>query len=326
MKHRKKDRHLPSRVYLKSGSYYYVDQKNKWYLLGKDFVEAMAEWAKIAKPVTAIMTMQQLFDRYMLEVAPHKAPATYHTNKMQIRNLYEPFGELPPSAITPVHVYQFLEKRGKIAPIAANREKALLSHVFSMAIKWGIVSDNPCRNVKRLKEVSRDRYITHQEFWRICKIAPHHIKNIIQFAYLTGMRQADILKLKHTDLHTNGIFVKINKTGNKILIEWSPRLRALVRRISRIKSRHKSEFLFNNKNGKPYTSSGFQSIWQKLIVKAIEDKIIEERFNFHDIRRKTASDMEETMGRENARKLLGHADQKTTNIYISGTQKVKPLK
>ncbi len=86
------------------------------------------------------------------------------------------------------------------------------------------------------------------------------------------------------------------------------------------------DYLFYNLKGQKYTSSGFQSNWQKLMVKAVKTGTLQKRFTFHDIRRKAASDMESKLGRESARKLLGHADQKTTGIYISGIQSVKPLK
>lgn len=46
---------------------------------------------------------------------------------------------------------------------AANREKALLSNVFSYAIRWGVAKDNPCRHVKRNPEVRRERLPEPQE-------------------------------------------------------------------------------------------------------------------------------------------------------------------
>ena len=55
-------------------------------------------------------------------------------------------------------------------------------------------------------------------------------------------------------------------------------------------------------------------------------KVIQEKFRFHDIRRKAATEIEHSSGREQARKLLGHQDQKTTGIYISGAQRVKPVR
>jgi len=60
--------------------------------------------------------------------------------------------------------------------------------------------------------------------------------------------------------------------------------------------------------------------------KALEKGHIKERFRFHDIRRKAATDAERQGGREYARQLLGHRKQSTTAIYISGVETVKPLK
>ena len=44
------------------------------------------------------------------------------------------------------------------------------------------------------------------------------------------------------------------------------------------------------------------------------------------LRRKTATEVEKRAGRESARQLLGYTDQKMTPKYISGVQRVKPLK
>jgi len=57
-----------------------------------------------------------------------------------------------------------------------------------------------------------------------------------------------------------------------------------------------------------------------------DSKILEERFTFHDIRRKTATDKTKVEGIEMARQLLGHTNQKMTSRYISGVQIVSPLK
>ncbi len=199
-----------------------------------------------------------------------------------------------------------------------------------MAIRWGLIADNPCKHVKNLTENRRDRYISDEEFESIKKIAPDHLKNIIDFAYMTGLRQGDILEMPLSSLSTEGIFVLISKTSRntkqKILIEWSDELKRIVSLAQFRANQLKSSYLFPNLSGKKYTSSGFQSNWQKLLKKALDEKIITERFHFHDIRRKTASDVENISGRESARQLLGHSDQKTTAIYISGVQKVKPVK
>ncbi|MFN7097179.1 MAG: tyrosine-type recombinase/integrase [Gammaproteobacteria bacterium] len=326
MRKRLTNKHLPERVYLKHGAYYYLNRQSKWIRLGKTLPEAMASWAAMVEPPIEIYTMQQLFDRYMLEIAPQKSAESYRANRVGIKALSSAFGHLSPIDITAPVIYQFMDKRGKIAPVMANREKSLLSHIFTTAIRWGIVTTNPCKNVMRIKEVHRDRYVTDTEYFSVRSLATENIKFIMDFAYFTGLRQADVLKLKLNEVQENGIYIQVNKTKKKLLIEWAEELKKLVELAKNRAALLHSEYLFPNNNGQKYTSSGFQTLWQRLIKKALAAKVIEETFRFHDIRRKTATEMEQIRGRESARQLLGHNDQKTTAIYISGMQKVKPLK
>lgn len=324
-KKRTKDHHLPKRVYFNHGRYFYVDNKNKWINLGKTLPEAMNEWTKLIQPDDKMHVMSQLFDRYMIEIAPKKAKASYRSNLQEIKVLRVAFGDLPPESIDPVMIYRFMDKRGKLAPVSANREKALLSHVFTHAIRWGVVRENPCRDVQNISVERRDRYITDEEFAAVKNIASPLIQNIMDFAYITGLRQLDILNLKLDNLTESGIQVLVHKTKTKLLICWTEKLKAVTQRAIEAANAKNTVYLFSTNQGKPFTSSGFQSNWQKLLVNAINSKVISERFTFHDIRRKTATDLELKKGREMARRLLGHADQQMTANYISGTQQVWPL-
>lgn len=323
---RKQDKHLPARVYFKDKYYYYVDQNQKWHNLGENLPEAMLKWSKLVDSREKIYTMDQLFDRYMREVAPTKAPSTFKGNMREVENLKLAFGHMPPDAIEPPHIYEYLDIRGKTAKVRANREKALLSHVFSMAIKWGVVRDNPCRHVKRITERKRNRYVTDQEFLAVRAVANDTFRLIMDFAYITGLRKGDVLSVKLSDFTEEGIAIRINKTQQDIILEWSPELKACVDEAKALKKNSVSDFLFTKTSGQPYAVSGFDTLWQRLIKNAIEQGVIKERFRFHDIRRKAATDAEKMKGREYARQLLGHQHQGTTAIYISGAQRVKPLK
>src|SRR6185312_6856349 len=129
-KNRKTNKHLPPRVYIKNGAYYYVDRKNKWDFLARTFTEAMAVWAKTFGEAKKITTMADL-----IEVAPLKSETTFRNNVSQTKPLRLVFGDMEPSAITPVHIYAYMDKRAQVAKVAGNREKSLLSHIFTMAIR-----------------------------------------------------------------------------------------------------------------------------------------------------------------------------------------------
>lgn len=325
-KKRTTDKHLPQRVYIKHKAYYYVDINNKWHFLGKAYPEAMATWVKLTSYNIKIKNMQQILDRYYKEVASLKSPKTYKDNGYAIANLRNFFGDMEVEDITPVHIYQYLDKRGKEGVRAANIEKALLSHIFTKAIEWGVVKDNPCRNVKSLPEKKRKRYVTDAEFLAVKKMASPTIAHAMDLAYLTGLRLGDIISVKISDLTEEGIKVVTNKTDAPLLMEWSSELKQCVENIKSLRKTIIGMYLLCTKRGQPYTADGFKSIWQRTIRKAFSEGLIEKRFRFHDIRRKAATDAEKLSGREYARQLLGHETQSMTANYISGEQRVKPLK
>lgn len=69
------DHHLPPKVYLRSGTYYFVDDNAKWVGIGKSFIDAMAKYAELVGFDKNISKITDLIDRYLVEVAPKKAAA-----------------------------------------------------------------------------------------------------------------------------------------------------------------------------------------------------------------------------------------------------------
>jgi integrase len=317
---RKSDKHLPQRVYLRRGKYYFVTIEHKWLPLGDDYGLAMANWAKLVAIPKTVTRMNDLFDRYMLEVAPAKAPRTYKDNQAEIRPLRAFFGGMRPEEVEPIHVYQYLDTRGKQAKIRANREKALLSHVFSLAIRWGAVKDNPCRNVKGFSEKPRSRYVEDWELAAFLEGAPEFIRHYTAFKYLTGLRQQDILNLRLDALREEGIHLITKKTGKRLVIQWNEDLHTVVESVKALRP-IASMYLFCTRDGQPYSSNGFSSIWKRAMQKALESERLKEHFTEHDIRAKSGTDAD--AGGLNAQMLLGHVDAATTRRYIRHKQAVK---
>jgi integrase len=311
---------LPQRVYASHGAYYFAKPDGTWVHLGRDFGPAMAKWAEIVGQPTKLTILGEIMDRYMLGVAPKKAPSTYESNKREIGNLRAVFGHMRPDEVTPPDIYAYMDKRG--APIRANREKALLSHVYSYAIRWGVAKDNPCRNVKRNPEKPRDRYVEDWELQAFKAVASDFVRNYVDFKYLTGMRKGDILKLRLDALTDEGIAVTQSKTGKRVVYLWDSDLRAVVERIKGMKRPIRGLYLFCTRRGLPYSASGFDSIWQRAMARAIEAETLKERFTEHDIRAKTATD-----DPGHARQRLGHKTQAMTDRYVRARQieRVAPL-
>ncbi|MEQ1770785.1 MAG: tyrosine-type recombinase/integrase [Devosia sp.] len=82
-------------------------------------------------------------------------------------------------------------------PTEANRTVALLSKMFSLAIKWGWRTDNPAKGIQRNPEVKRHRYLSAAEISRLGTaldaLADRQAATIIRLLLLTGARSGELM-------------------------------------------------------------------------------------------------------------------------------------
>ena len=145
----------------------------------------------------------------------------------------------------------------------------------------------------------------------------------MDLAVLTALRPGDLLGLTRTNLTDDGIEVATSKTGKRLLIEWSEALRSTVKRAL-AQAPQVRQPIICNKQGKAYTVDGFNTIFYRAMGKVVKDEKsgLTERFQFRDLRAKSASD--DTA--EAASKRLGHADSKITErVYRRKAERAKPF-
>jgi integrase len=319
---RKTHLHLPPRMYLYKGkrrdTYYTITPDNERINLGHDLIEAKRKLLEIdeGKPVAG--TVGELIARYMREISPKKAPRTHKDEIGSAQRLTKVFGKMNPRDLRPMHVASYLDMRGQAAPVRANREKALLSHIFSLAMRWGIVDNNPCRGVARNTETPRDRLVSDAELDAFCAYAEstgntgQMLARAARLAYLTAQRRGDLLRLRLDQFGDEGILITQSKTKAKVLIEWTPALRDCVAALRALPRPVSGMFLICNRSGQPYSSYGFDTLWGRLMTAWCAAG--NERFHFHDLRAKAVTKMVED-GRQ-ARDLSGHkSDAMIAKIY-----------
>jgi integrase len=308
-------------MYLRSGTYYFADPGGKWHNLGRDYAAAMYGYAQITGPGGHCRTLADAVDRYMREVACKNAERTYKDKLHHGKIIKKAMGNVRPQVISPQAVYKFRDIISKNGKVQANRTVGTLSHIFTSCIEWGLVTSNPCQQVKRFKEYPRDRYVEDWEFEAFGKFAGEQIAAYMEFKYLTGLRKGDILNMSRDQIKPDGIYIQTSKTGKKMIIERTPALDASIARINKLR-KVISIYLFSTRTGGKYTVSGFTAIWQRKMVKALKQGVITERFTEHDLRAKTASDTD----LKHAASLLTHDDIKTTQKhYRRKAERVRPL-
>ncbi len=285
--------------------------------------------------------LNTLFDRYELEVIPTKAPDTQDNNYRSMKRLRLVFGKAPiRGGVKPQHIYNYYDKATSKA--SARKDRAVLSHVFSKAVEWGILDKHPLKGQVELPGGDpRDRYIEDWEIVEALSIEPIRkkgsvlaIQAYIRLKLLTGMSKGDLMRLNMSQLQDDGIHIMRHKTAKKskkkTIYEWTDELRVAVDMAKAARPVHFSPFLFCTTRGQCYVKektgklSGWNSMWQRFMDRVLEETKVTERFTDHDLRAKCGSDAET---REQARALLSHVNIKTTDrFYRRKPERVKPLR
>ncbi len=102
---------------------------------------------------------------------------------------------------------------GQGAKYRANRVVAVLSKMFSLAVRWGWRTDNPAKGIERNQEEKRHRYLTGDELGRLTiALAQHNDQqaaNIIRLLLLTGARRGEVQAAMWDQLDlTAGVWTK----------------------------------------------------------------------------------------------------------------------
>ena len=319
---RQSNHNLPPRVYLRRGAYFFASTAGPWTKIGKVGQErAMrAEWAKLYGAPDDTGLMSYWIDLYLEKVAKKKAPRTYKDNLVEAEFLRKVFGKMLPTEIIPADVREYLDTRGETAPVRANREKALLSHMFTwmMGRRDSGVTSNPCRGVTRNREIPRERRITDDEYSKVFELASPPIKRLMRLMYSTAQRPADclaagqrnIVTLERGGAQLRALRFTQNKTGHTLDIILSGDLELLAAEAAKDKVSGIT-FVHKRRGGK-FTEDGAAAMFRRYCVKVgVKD------FGLRDLRGKSATDMYlagESL--ERIQMLLGHDSITTTERYI----------
>jgi len=119
-------------------------------------------------------TVNDLCERFVTEYLPQKREATRrdYTNIIE-RNIKPALGRKAVAAVEHGDIeklHREISKRG--APYAANRTIAVLSRLFTLAIRWRMRPDNPAKGIERNPETRRERYLDRDEFSRLTRAWP----------------------------------------------------------------------------------------------------------------------------------------------------------
>lgn len=204
----------------------------------------------------------------------------------------------------------------------ANRLLERIKAIYNKAIEWGYKGENPANNIKKFKEVSRDRFIQPDELPRIFAALKNEENEItrdyIYISLYTGARKANVLAMRWDEINFTTKEWRIPKTKNGEAVT----LPLIDEAIKILKERKKQntkmkleslqqEYVFPSIASASGHLSDPKKAWNRILKEAqIED------LRLHDIRRTLGSYQAITgASLPIIGKSLGHKSSQATQIY-----------
>src|ERR1700739_2089116 len=106
------DKHLPQRVYLDHGTYWFRPKIGKAVNLGRELADALAKYAAIIGTQWSGRTLGDVIDRYRIEVLPLKrSDQTRQDEGRALDRLKAVFGHMVPDNVAPQACYKYMDMR-----------------------------------------------------------------------------------------------------------------------------------------------------------------------------------------------------------------------
>jgi integrase len=261
-------------------------------------------------------TLADLCQLYEERHLPRKRTSSQREDRAIIKAILLPrFGKERLSRVRYRDIEALHRELSARAPYRANRVVALLSKMFSLAIKWELAEENPAKGIERNPENNRTRYLSAEELERLLSALSSHqdqsVANAIRFMMLTGARRREVLSAIWEQFDLNrGLWVKPAATTKQAREHRLPLSEASVLLLREMAAGAKGKHLFPGKlDGQPLTD--IKKSWASICRRAGLENV-----RLHDLRHSFASYLVSnghslpTIGA-----LLGHTQASTTQRY-----------
>lgn len=279
--------------------------------------------------------LDHAFGKYLIEHAAHLPARSRKTIEGQLATLLDGLGKdhwLDHDVSGRLSDYvarrrgQKIRRPGKavrvnpdrlVSPATVNHEVALLKTVYRMAdLRWGWAVRHPDWKAFRLPQKDgRARHLRHDEALRVMaeldKPRSRHIRGIVEMALLTGLRLGQVIRLDWSQVDLAGgtmaflVKSRKHKDGKRIVLPVSQDLRVLLAN----QGPREAGPVWLRKGRWPVKDIkwGYNAAVRRA---GVTD------FTFHDLRHTYATwQRQRRVPLEVLRRLLGHADIRTTQRY-----------
>jgi integrase len=265
----------------------------------------------------AAPTVADLCALYEQRHLPKKRPSSQRDDLSNLRTIILPrLGKTKAASVRHSDIEALHNELSATVPYRANRVVALLSRIFSLAIKWEMVSENPAKQIERNPERSRARYLDITELDRLLAVLASHANktaaNAVRLLLLTGARRSEVLSATWDQFDLDaGHWVKPAASVKQKRLHRVPLSQPALELLHEMRVNARSElFLFPGKNPDAPVAD-IKKSWATICLKAkIED------VRLHDLRHTYASHLASAgQSLPIIGALLGHTQAQTTQRY-----------
>jgi integrase len=196
----------------------------------------------------------------------------------------------------------------------ARRTMGLLGGIFTYAIEYGYITNNPVRGIrrpadnKRKSRLDADQYRSFQQKLQAAEKAGAHWQaiKVAQLLALTGLRKGEAVKLKLSEVDYKARCLRLGdtKTGESV----RPLGEAAIRLLKGIEPLARYGYVFPVKRGSDKPYAGLEKVWRRALGNDLTPHTL--RHSFASV----ANDLGLTKPTIGA--LLGHSSQGVTEGYI----------
>lgn len=266
------------------------------------------------------LTIKESINQYESNAENTLSPKSLQSIKCTNRLFLKFFSPLRPvHTITQHDIEKYITHIKKNAPKGYKVYIRTLSAMFNKFIEWNFISINPFDKIKLAKDQKvREDYLSPENVNNIADKAENDlIKNVIVFAYNTGMRLSEITFLEWSSVHLNK---KIITVGSERFVTKSKRVRyipmndTVYQLLLSIKAADKQnkKYVFGKTASMHFTTDYFS----KKFKEAFKKTEIKTDYCFHSLRHGFASRLAQLgVPIITISKALGHQNISTTMIY-----------
>lgn len=209
----------------------------------KTFEDLITEWQKSPEWTT------QLSDKTRVEWKRYCNRIKKHWGTLEVRG------------IEPKHV---LALRDKYADKSASANNLLrcLSSMMAWSVPRGFRSDNPCREIKKLKGGAGYDAWGWEAIYEAERVLRRDIWWVVGAALYTGQREGDVIRMTKAAIKGDLISVRQKKTGKHLWIPIHRDLKPILEEALAA-SPQTCVQIFTSTLKEPWTEDGFKTSWGK---------------------------------------------------------------